>query len=395
VPDDSDSAQPQAVRETPILRKPTRAALRLERDRARGYSINAKQVVLAFVVEFWIIGLIVVGTYLLIAEAEKTSAEAIFSALLFPAALAMVELARVPLAIAVRTQDTLHVKALAAAGVIAAVTVTSFSLSQLAWKTFDNRIAEALRSGNRIKEVKEKKETLQEQLAQVQADVEQKINARGTIDLRLKGLQDQLSKIPTSAGTACRPTIGHDGKPLLDQDGKALQTCAPTTTYSKAQFDNLNNQISITRKELEAADAAIRQRQEDVKRFDNRSVEQELAAATAEYRSVVNKSQLHSYTAMVMGKEVADVTEADVKNLEKYLIIIPSIAAALASTLIAITAVRRIRPDKRNVPIPEEAMAYLFGPLVTAIHAEARAAAGAAVQGAMQPHGNARSRGSG
>ena len=35
---------------------------RLERDRERGYSINVKQVFLAFCVEFWIIGLIVVGT---------------------------------------------------------------------------------------------------------------------------------------------------------------------------------------------------------------------------------------------------------------------------------------------------------------------------------------------
>jgi hypothetical protein len=44
---------------------------RLERDAARGYSINVKQVVLAFAVEFWIIGLIVLGTYLLIAESAS------------------------------------------------------------------------------------------------------------------------------------------------------------------------------------------------------------------------------------------------------------------------------------------------------------------------------------
>lgn len=60
---------------------------------------------LAFAVEFWIIALIIVGTYLLIAESGQLTHEAIFSALLFPAALSMVELARVPLAIAVRTQN--------------------------------------------------------------------------------------------------------------------------------------------------------------------------------------------------------------------------------------------------------------------------------------------------
>ena len=49
-----------------------------------------KQVVLAFAVEFWIIALIVVGTYLLITDSGQLSSQAIFSALLFPAALAMV-----------------------------------------------------------------------------------------------------------------------------------------------------------------------------------------------------------------------------------------------------------------------------------------------------------------
>jgi hypothetical protein len=50
-----------------------------------------KQVVLAFAVEFWIIALIVVGTYLLITDSSgQLSPQAIFSALLFPAALAMV-----------------------------------------------------------------------------------------------------------------------------------------------------------------------------------------------------------------------------------------------------------------------------------------------------------------
>jgi hypothetical protein len=82
---------------------------------------------------------------------------------------------------------------------------------------------------------------------------------------------------------------------------------------------------------------------------------------------------------MITGKAVAEVTEAEVKNLEKYLIIIPSIAAAFASTLIAITAVRRIKPPEPTPTIPDEAAAYLFGPLVAAIKTEARDAVAAAM----------------
>jgi hypothetical protein len=61
---------------------------------------------------------------------------------------------------------------------------------------------------------------------------------------------------------------------------------------------------------------------------------------------------------MVTGKAVAEVTDAEVKNLEKYLIIISSIAAALASTLIAITAVRIVRPTTAQ-PVPTILMKLL------------------------------------
>jgi hypothetical protein len=66
----------------------------------------------------------------------------------------MVELARVPLAIAVRTQKAWHIKLLSSLGVMAAITVTSFSLSQIAWKTFDNRIVEATQANDKLIEAK-------------------------------------------------------------------------------------------------------------------------------------------------------------------------------------------------------------------------------------------------
>src|SRR5262249_40039380 len=79
-------------------------ATRHERDLDRGYSINVKQVILAFGVEFLIIGLILVSQILYAIDSAAGSEYKFFSALLFPIALAAVELARVPLAIAVRTQ---------------------------------------------------------------------------------------------------------------------------------------------------------------------------------------------------------------------------------------------------------------------------------------------------
>jgi hypothetical protein len=79
-----------------------------------------------------------------------------------------------------------------------------------------------------------------------------------------------------------------------------------------------------------------------------------------------------------------DVTPGQLKSLEFYLIFVSSIAAAFSSTLIAMTAVRRIKPSKveGTANIPDEAVAYLFGPLVTAIRQEAKEAVASAMKDA-------------
>jgi hypothetical protein len=364
---DFDRAEP-----TESFRSRRRRAAR-ERDVERGYSINVKQVVLAFAVEFWIITLIIVGTYLLIADSGQLSREAIFGALLFPAALSMVELARVPLAIAVRTQNAWHIKFLASLGVMAAITVTSFSLSQIAWKTFDNRLVEATQANDKLVEVKKNLDGFQKLIDQSENDITQKNQIRNSVSERLAGLEAQQTKISSASGTVTTTLRGADGNVLLDQNGKPQTTSRPTAIVNQQQFNALKDQIAITRKELDAAKTSVQQAEEYRRTLDRRKIDEDIAKADAAYRTAVNKSQLHSYTAMVTGKAVADVTDAEVKNLEKYLIIIPSIAAALASTLIAITSVRSIKPTKAQTApaIPDEAAAYLFGPLVVALRKEA------------------------
>jgi len=155
-----------------------------------------------------------------------------------------------------------------------------------------------------------------------------------------------------------------------------------TAVVNQSQLNTLKAQIASTQKELELAQAAVKQADDDAKRIDPRQVDDELGKAEAEYRSAVDKSQLHSYAGMITGKASADVTEADVKRLEKYLIIIPSIAAAFASTLLAVTAVRRVKPATLPpmATLPDEAAKYLFGPLLEAIKAEAQDTVAAAMK---------------
>jgi hypothetical protein len=190
--------------------------------------------VLAFAVEFWLIGLIILGTYLLITENDRDhmSREA-FSALLLPAALAMVELARVPLAIAVRTQDAWHIKLLDAIGVLAAITVTSFSLSQIAWKTFVIRIADTICAGDALSEVKKKQETFQSEQSELQQELEEKREALKGINDRLAALQLQLTKVSSNTSVTCRPRVGADGAQIVGQNGTPIRDCSPISTVSQ------------------------------------------------------------------------------------------------------------------------------------------------------------------
>jgi hypothetical protein len=120
----------------------------------------------------------------------------------------------------------------------------------------------------------------------------------------------------------------------------------------------------------------------EVGKYDPHALDQKISKAEQELRDAIYQSPLHSYTAMLFKKDQRDVTDGEVKTLEWYLIFIPSIAAAMSSTLIAITAVRRIKSEPEpRAAIPDEAVSYLFGPLVASIRQEAKDAVTAAANG--------------
>jgi hypothetical protein len=146
----------------------------------------------------------------------------------------------------------------------------------------------------------------------------------------------------------------------------------------------LNADIANARTRLAQAEVALKQAQAERNRFSLRSIDEEMARAQTENRESIFQPQLHSLAAMIFGVDPRNVTPRQLKTLESYLIFVSSIAAAFSSTLIAMTAVRRIKTPKNQTiaNVPDEAMAYLFGPLVSAIGQEAKAAVAAAVTSA-------------
>jgi Skp family chaperone for outer membrane proteins len=350
-----------------------RQIARLLRDRERGYSINTKQIVLAFAVEFTIIGLILTNIYVTVAQLPDPSTFKTIQALLFPIAMAMVELARVPLAVAVRTQNSWNIKLAALLGVLCAVAVTSNSLYAIGATSFTPRLEETHRKDDALKDAQDERARKQSEIDAATESTTQKREDRDAQAQALQSLSEQLTKQPMqSCGPVTVPSALPGGAPTIT-----------TRCSANPVLKTLNAEIAATKVKIDQAQVALTQAENALrlKREELRPIAEANSRAAAQNRESVFQSQLHSLAAMLFRVDPEKVTPEQLKTLEFYLIFVSSIAAAFSSTLIAMTAVRRIKKPKEvaAVTIPDEAAAYLFGPLVIAIRKEAADAVAAAV----------------
>jgi hypothetical protein len=292
--------------------------------------------------------------------------------------MAMVELARVPLAIAVRTQNSWNIKLAALLGVLCAVAVTSNSLYAIGATSFAPRLEETHRKDDTLKVLLDQKARKQ---AEIDAMAENASNKRADRDAQAQALQslnEQLTKQPMqTCGAVTIPNVLPGGAPTISQK------CA-----ANPAFKTLNGEITATKTKVDQAQASLDQAEGGLrsKKEEIRPIVEVIAKAASENRESVFQSQLHSLAAMLFRVDPEKVTPEQLKTLEFYLIFVSSIAAAFSSTLIAMTAVRRIKKPKElgAVNIPDEAVAYLFGPLVAAIRKEAADAVASAASKAQR-----------
>jgi hypothetical protein len=350
---------------------------RLQGDTERGYSINVKQVVLAFAVEFVIIGLILANQSAIAASLPNATWLSFIMGTSMPIALSMAELARVPLAICVRTQPSWNIKLLAVAGVMAAVVVTSVNLSLIGWNTYDPRLEEVNHKSVELLRFHDQKKILATQVAEADIIVQQKRNDRDSAYEQQKGLQLELNKqqnvVPGTTNT-------------IDQYG----TRSTRTVFREnPAIPLLKKELEALRPKIAAAEAALKQAEAQRATYNpkQQELDQKITVTETEYREAINHSQLHSYASMLFGKDPSALTDGEVKTLERYLIWIPAIAAALSSTLIAMTAVRRRKRPKPQpeAKLPDEAGNYLLGPFFNAMREVANDLVVAAVNSHAKP----------
>jgi hypothetical protein len=122
----------------------------------------------------------------------------------------MVELARVPLAIAVRIQKSWNIQFAALLGVACAVVVTSASLYQIGNLTFNPRLEAVHEKQEHIDAIQDRKNAIITQRKETQEQLEQRNSEYSNLSDRYKSLVIQLNAQPNLNCMAI-PTTGPDG----------------------------------------------------------------------------------------------------------------------------------------------------------------------------------------
>ena len=297
------------------------------RDVERGYRIKWGYVAIAYLVEFMVIGASLAGAWLFAGTYSDGDDRAFYFMLLAPLVYAAVELCRVPLGILARTQRSYIVRILAFVGILFAAGVTTKSVSQLGEMMFHPRLMEAARTKTSLKDAQADRATIDNRIATADARVAQYTTELDQIEKRSADNAQQLAGLPAQR---CERVFGTNSKGVRYQNLKCVTD--PRTATLSASVAKAGADRSAVTKDLEAARKARGE-------LDRGAAERRVADTEQAYRNAVNRSQLHSFTAMVYGVDPIDVTEQQVHAFLRIFVFVPALCAAFASTILALSAV--------------------------------------------------------
>jgi hypothetical protein len=330
-----------------------------ERDQQRGYSIIYKQVVLAFLIEIIIVITSLIGAWLMASKYGRTSTDHLLM-MLAPVAYAMVELSRVPLALATRTQRSFLMKLVALLAVLCAAGVTIKSVSMLGEIMFRPRLEAVTEAKRNLDKVNHDRESMAYGIKVADDVVAQRKSEREAAEQQVSRIAGEIGKHP---GQTCSKYSG------TDKNGHAYngQKCSadPGILALKQQLQSASENRAEASKKLEEANA-------ERNALSLTHANKLSSEAEAGYREALFHSQLHSFTAMAFGKDPNQVTDGEIASFLRVFVFLPAILVALASTLLAMTAVHRIKPKNEATPVavPDEAVIQILRAAVQSANAE-------------------------
>jgi hypothetical protein len=320
-----------------------------ERDQQRGYSINYKQVVLAYAIEIVIVTTSLVGAWLMANKFGRTSND-ILMMMLAPAGYAVVEFARVPLALATRTQRGFIMKIVALLAVLCAAGVTVKSFSMLGEIMFRPRLEAVSEAKRQLDKVNHDRESMTYAIKVADDVVAQRNSEREAAEQQVSRLAAEIGKHP---GQACWQYSGtnKNGQKYVGQKCSA----DPGTLALNQQLQSASENRAEASRKLEKANA-------ERKALSLTDANKVSTDAEASFKQALFHSQLHSFTAMVFGKDPNQVTDGEIASFLRIFVFVPAILVALASTLLGLTAIHRIKPKKVVAPVavPDEAVIQIL-----------------------------------
>jgi hypothetical protein len=298
-----------------------------ERHIEKGYRIKWGYVGIAYLVEAMVIGASLAGAWLFAGVYSDGDSHSFYFMLLAPLVYAAVELCRVPLGILARTQRSYVVRGLAILGIIFAAGVTTKSVSQLGEMMFHPRLMDAAKTKTALKDAQADRASLDTRIAAADARVAQYTAELGTIERRSADNAAQLAALPAQR---CERISGTNSKGKAYSNLKCIPD--PRTATVAASLNTAGTERANVTKQLDEA-RAFRAT------LDRGAIDRRVADAEQAYRNAVNRSQLHSFTAMVYGVDPIDVTDAQVHAFLRIFVFVPALCAAFASTILALCAV--------------------------------------------------------
>jgi len=350
-----------------------------ERDEKRGYSLNYKQVGLAFAIEIIVVIISLIGAGLMAAKYGRTSTDCVLM-MLAPVAYAMVELTRVPLALATRTQRNHFMKVVAALAVLCAAGVTVKSMSMLGEIMFRPRLEAVAEAKQYLDKTNHDRDSITYAIKSADELVTQRKNEREAAEQQLLRITNEMGKHP---GQTCSQIYG------TDKNGKEYrgQRCNPDPAILalNQQRNSANENRAEASKRLEEANA-----KRDVLSLTD--ADKRSADAEVNYRDALFHSQLHSFTSMVFGKDPNQVTEGELASFLRIFVFLPAIFVALASTLLAMTAVNHIKPkrDAAQVVVPDAAVIQILKAAVRSANSDLESAKASAATNFVVDHAHGR-----
>ncbi|KAB1078432.1 ATPase [Methylobacterium soli] len=330
-----------------------------DRHVEKGYRIKWGYVGIAYLVEAMVIGASLAGAWLFAGVYSDGDSQSFYFMLLAPLVYAAVELCRVPLGILARTQRSYLVRGLAVLGIIFAAGVTTKSVSQLGEMMFHPRLMEAAKTKTALKDAQADRSSLDTRIAAADARVAQYTTELDQIEKRSAENAAQLAGLPAQR---CERVYGTNSKGVRYQNLKCVtdpRTATIAASVSKASADR--NGVTKLLEEARTARAGL----------DRGATDRRVADAEQKYRQAVNRSQLHSFTAMVYGVDPIDVTDAQVHAFLRIFVFVPALCAAFASTILALCAVSVRKTfmdeDEFGAAVNPEASTYMLAPFAEGI----------------------------